>query len=122
MHEALPIILAAAQLAKDEVHQLQDIARSVKGGQGFHIQVPPGVPTITTPSFIIPAYPSQAERTLVKFEAPAEEPPKNPYSQTGCFGCKGPHPWMTGGKIFCPHGNYPRAKANADKEYAAYKT
>jgi hypothetical protein len=49
----LPIILAAAQLAEDEVHQLQDIARSNTGGQGFHIQVPPGVPTGTTPSYII---------------------------------------------------------------------
>ena len=64
----LPIILAAAQLAKDEVHQLQDIARSITGGQGFHIQVSPGVPTGTTPSYIIPAYPSQAERTLFVLE------------------------------------------------------
>jgi hypothetical protein len=119
----LPVILAAAQLAKDEVHQLQDIARSVNGGQGFHVQVPPGVPTGGTPSFIIPAYPSQAERTLIKNEAPTgDKTPKIPYIQTGCFGCKGPHPWMTGGKIVCPFGNDPRVKANADREYAAYKT
>jgi len=118
----LPIILAAAQLAEDEVHQLQDIARSVTGGQGFHIQVPPGVPTVATPSYVIPAYPSQAERTLIKYEAPGEDPPKNPYIQTGCFRCKGPHSWMTGGKIVCPFGNDPRIKANADKEYAAFKT
>jgi len=32
MHEALPIILAAAQLAEDKVHQLQNIAHSVNGG------------------------------------------------------------------------------------------
>ena len=81
----------------------------MNGGQGFHIQVPLGVP-------------SQAERTLVKYEAPGEEPPKNPFIPPGCFGCKGPHPWMTGGKIVCPFGNDPRVKANADKEYAAYKT
>ena len=36
-HAKLPIILAAAQLPEDEVHQLQDIARSITGGQGFHI-------------------------------------------------------------------------------------
>jgi hypothetical protein len=117
----LPIILAAAQLAKDEVHQLQDIACSVTGGQGFHIQVPPGIPTISTPPYVIPAYPSQAERTLVKYKAPAKEPPTNPFIQTGCFGCKGPHPWMAGGKVMCPLGNDPRVRANADKEYAAYK-
>jgi hypothetical protein len=29
---------------------------------------------------------------------------------------------MTGGKIVCPHGNDPRVKATANKEYAAYKT
>ncbi len=118
----LPIIFAAAQLAKDEVHQLQDITRSVNGGQGFHIQVIAGIPTIKTPSYIIPTYPSQAKRTLVKYEAPPKEPPTNLYIHTGCFGCKGPHPWMTGGKIVCPHGNDPRVKAIADKEYAAYKT
>jgi hypothetical protein len=88
----LPIILAAAQLAKDEVHQLQDIAHSVTGGQGFHIQVPTGVPTGTTPSFIVPTYPSQAERTLGKYKAPAEERPTIPFIQSCCFGCKGPHP------------------------------
>ena len=117
----LPIIIAAAQLAEDEVHQLQDIARSVTGGQGFHIQVPPGVSTISTPPYIIPAYPSQAKRTLVKYKAPAKEPPTNPCIQTGCFGCKGPHPWMAGGKVICPHGNDPRVRANTDKEYTAYK-
>jgi hypothetical protein len=121
----LPIILAAAQLAKDEVHQLQDITQSVTGSQGFYIQVPAGVPTIHTPSYVIPTYPSQAERTLDKYEAPLaplKGPPATPYIQTGCFGCKGPHPWMTGGKIVCPHDNDLRAKATANKEYAAYKT
>jgi hypothetical protein len=29
---------------------------------------------------------------------------------------------MTRGKIICPHGNDPRVKATADKEYTAYKT
>jgi hypothetical protein len=120
----LPIILAAAQLTKDKVHQLQDIAQSVTGSQGFHIQVPAGLPTIHKPSYVIPAYPSQAKHTLDKYEAPLappEDPPATPYIQTGCFGCKGPHPWMTGGKIVCPHGNDLRVKATANKEFAAYK-
>jgi hypothetical protein len=61
-------ILAAAQQAEDEVHQVQDIAQGITG-QSFHMFVlPPGIPAMDMPAMpIVRAYPSQAERTLAKY-------------------------------------------------------
>jgi hypothetical protein len=90
-------ILAAAQQAEDEVHQVQEIAHGITG-QSFHYQVPPGVPTADTPALPINigAYPSQAKRMLTKYQGNDGSPPvgtKTPYERrpVKCFGCGGPH-------------------------------
>jgi hypothetical protein len=121
-------ILAAAQQAEDEVHQVQEIARGITG-QSFHYQVPPGVPTTETPAspVNIGAYPSQAEHTLSKYQGNDGSPPggaKTPYEPRPlkCFGCGGPHGYQDkNGNVTCPYGHGPTVKANAEREYKAFR-
>ncbi len=84
--------MAAAQQAKNEVHQVQEIARGITG-QSFHYAVPPKTPSAGTTAAPIPvgAYPSQAERTLAKYE-PSPGAVKTPYERfpRKCFGCSSP--------------------------------
>jgi hypothetical protein len=118
-------ILAAAQQAEDEVHQVQEIARGITG-QSFHYAVPPGTPSADTPAtpIHVGAYPSQAERTLAKYE-PSTGAAKTPYERIPrkCFGCGSPsHGYQDKeGNITCPHGHDPAVKANAERKYRAYR-
>ncbi len=121
-------ILAAAQQAEDKVHQVQEIACGITG-QSFHYKVPPGTPTAETTAtpITIGAYPSQAERTLAKYEGKGSSPSaaKTPYKHIPhkCFGCGAPsHSFQDkDGKIICPYGYDPSVKANAEREYRAYR-
>jgi hypothetical protein len=121
-------ILAAAQQAEDDVHQVQEIARGITG-QSFHYQVPHGAPTADTPALPanIGAYPSQAERTLTKYQGNDGSPPggaKTPYERRPikCFGCGGPHGYQDKtGNITCLYGHDPTVKANAGREYVAFR-
>jgi hypothetical protein len=63
-------ILAATQQVEDEVHQVQEIARGITG-QSFHYKAPLGTPTAETTAvpIAVGTYPSQAERTLAKYES-----------------------------------------------------
>jgi hypothetical protein len=127
-HRKVQEILAAAQQAEDEVHQVQEIACGITG-QCFHYQVPPGVPTADTPAspINIGAYPSQAKRTLTKYQGNDGSPPggaKTPYERhpVKCFVCGGPHGYQdNNGNITCPYGHDPTVKANAGREYAAFR-
>jgi hypothetical protein len=112
---------------EDEVHQVQEIARGITG-QSFHYQVLPGVPTADTPALPvnIGAYPSQAKRTLTKYQGNDRSPPggaKTPYEcrPVKCFGCGGPHSYQDKkGNIACSYGHDPTVEANAGHEYAAF--
>jgi hypothetical protein len=103
-------ILAAAQQAEDEVHQVQDIARGITG-QSFHMfAIPTGMPAADTSALpVVGAYPSQAECTLAKYQGNQtplpgtlakyqgnQTPPPGNGTLYGrrppkCFGCVGPH-------------------------------
>jgi hypothetical protein len=103
----LPTILAAAQAAKDDQNQIQEIARGMLVGQGFFVKAPGNAV----------AYASQAKNTLGQYKdgAPNAIPPRR------CWGCGGNHLWMQKGKVVCPCGSEPQiVKASADR-YAAWK-
>jgi hypothetical protein len=74
----------------------------------------------------IGAYPSQAERTLAKYEGKGSFPgaAKTPYERISrkCFGCGAPsHGFQDkDGNITCPYGHDPSVKANAECKYRAY--
>jgi hypothetical protein len=82
------------------------------------------VPTADTPAspVKIGAYPSQAKRTLSKYQPNDGSPPgaaKTPYERRPlkCFGCGGPHGYQDkNGNITCPYGHDPSVKANAERE------
>ncbi len=57
-HCMLPVILAAAQVAKDECKQFQDIAHGMLASQGFFASMPSGASV----------HASQAEQTLQKYK------------------------------------------------------
>jgi hypothetical protein len=121
-------ILAAAQQVEDEVHQVQEIACGITG-RSFHYKAPPGTPTAETTAapIAVSAYPSQAEHTLAKYESKGSFPSaaKSPYEQIPhkCFGCGAPsHGFQDkDGNITCPYGHDPLVKANAKREYRAYR-
>jgi hypothetical protein len=103
----LPTILAAAQAAKDDQNQIQEIARGVLVGQGFFVKAPGNAV----------AYVSQAENILGQYKEGATNaiPPRR------CWGCGGNHSWMQKGKVVCPRGSEPQiVKAYTDR-YAAWK-
>jgi hypothetical protein len=121
-------ILAAAQQAEDEVHQVQEIARGITD-QSFHYKAPLGTPTAETTAapIAVGAYPSQAEHTLAKYESKGSFPSaaKSPYEQIPCkcFGCGAPSHCFQDkdGNITCPYGHDPLVKANAEHKYRAYQ-
>jgi hypothetical protein len=102
---------------------VQEIARSITG-QSFHYKVPPGTPTAETTAtpIAIGAYPSQAERTLAKYEGKGSSPGavKTPYKRIPrkCFGCGAPsHGFQDKDmNITCPYGHNPLVKANAERK------
>jgi hypothetical protein len=122
-HRKVKEILAAAQQAEDEVHQVQDIARGITR-QSFHMfAIPAGMPAADTPALpVIGAYPSKAEHTLAKYQGNQTPPPgtlakyqgnqtpptgdRTPYERRPpkCFGCSAPHGFQDkDGKITCPY-------------------
>jgi hypothetical protein len=121
-------ILAAAQQAEDEVHQVQEIARGITG-QSFHYKAPPGTPVAETTAAPIAAgaYPSQAECTLAKYESKGSFPSaaKRRYERIPCkcFGCGAPSRGFQDkdGNITCLYGHDPSVKANAERKYRAYR-
>ncbi len=128
-HRKVQEILAAAQQAEDEVHQVQEIARGIHG-QSFHMfHIPPGIPNAETPAPpVVGAYSSQAKRTLANYQAGPGTPTGDgtPYNQSQCcplkcFGCGGPHGYQDkNGNITCPYGHNPKVKATAEREYKAF--
>ncbi len=108
-HQQLAIILRAAQAAKDEVHQVQDIALGMLG-QGFLTKV-----------MGAGAYPSQAAATIQKYKSDTKGGGIGERKPLECWGCSGDHSWMKAGKIVCPRGNNPAVQAKAKELYEAYK-
>jgi hypothetical protein len=87
--------------------------------------LPPGVPAMDTPAMpIVGAYPSQAERTLAKYQGNQGSPPGNvtPYNPSQrhplkSFGCGSPHGYQNkNGTITCPYGHDPKAKETAERK------
>ncbi len=107
--QQLSIILAAAQATEDEVHQVQENSRGLIG-QGFFSA---GHPIEEA----VPAYPSQAEKTLAQYnpDGTNSNPDRKPLT---CWGCSGNHSWMKWKKIACPHRNDPNVQACAKEAYA----
>ena len=118
----------AAQQAEDEVHQGQEIVRGITV-QSFHYKAPPEITTTDSPMAAPPigAYPSQAERTLAKYDSTASSPSaaKTPYERLPrkCFGCGAPSHGFKDrdGNITCPYGHDPTIKANAERELKAFR-
>jgi hypothetical protein len=100
----LPVILAAAQAAKDECKQIQDIACGMLASQGFFASTPSSASV----------HVSQAEQTLQKYKDGV--PNKCIY-----WGCGEDHSWMTKGKITCPRGKDPQVIKNAETAFLTYK-
>ena len=123
--KTLPIVLAAAQQAEDEIRSVQEIARGAIG-QTLIANVVGAYPAAA-----VQAFPSQAENTLDRYQSDGESVDSR---STGtnrsrgtpeCFGCGEPHPWMrktsTGEhKIVCPNKNKPGVKERAEREYKAF--
>ena len=107
--QQLSIILYAAQAAEDEVHQVQDIARSLVG-QGFFSMAYGGQQ--------ISAYPSQAETTLNQYAGGGGGGRKPSF----CWGCgKDGHPWRRGkGPVVCPMKDDPACIKRAEDHYKKY--
>jgi hypothetical protein len=107
---------------------VQEIARGITG-QSFHSKAPPRTTTAETTAapIAVGAYPSQAERTLAKYESKGSFPSagKSPYKQIPCkcFGCGAPsHGFQDkDGNITCPYCHNPLVKANAERKYRAYQ-
>jgi hypothetical protein len=106
----LPIILAAAQAAKDEVKQMQDIACGMLG-QGFYSKIIGGGDA--------PAFASQAEKTLSNYKGGKDQPRKR--QPLKCFSCGGDHSLMKDKKVVCPNGKDPANIRRAADEYKKYK-
>jgi hypothetical protein len=85
--QQLSIILAAAQAAEDEVHQVQGIARGLIV-QGFFYDG-------CSVEEAVSAYPSQAEETLAQYNADGGNTKfgRNPLN---CWVCGRNHSWMKG--------------------------
>jgi hypothetical protein len=83
--QQLPVILAAAQAAKDKVKGVQDIARGLLG-QGFYSNIIGNDAS---------AYPSQAEKTLSRYGDRRDDHTKGRECRhLECFGCGGDHSWI----------------------------
>jgi hypothetical protein len=100
----LPIILAAAQAAKDKCQQIQDITRKIVTSQGFFMQGTPGAK----------AYPSQAETTIAKYKECTQVKER---VQLHCWGFSGNHSWMHRGVITCPCSTEPQVLTKAADSY-----
>jgi hypothetical protein len=110
-HQQLPIILAAAQAAKDKVKGMQDIARGLLG-QGFYA-------TVTGNDAA--AYPSQAEKTLSCYGNGGDGTScRDCWRRRECFGCGGDHSWMSNKKVVCPCGSEAAVIRRAFKMYKKY--
>ena len=109
--QQLPVILAAAQAAKDKVKGVQDIARGLLG-QGFYSNIIGDDAS---------AYPSQAEKTLSSYGDRRDDRTKGHECRPlECFGCGGDHSWMKDKKIICPRRAEPaiiKHAAKANKKY-----
>jgi hypothetical protein len=107
----LPIIFAAATAAEEEVKQMQEIARGMLG-QGFYSNIIGGGASI-------PAFPSQAEKTLSRYRDGGRswECGRLPLK---CSSCGGDHPWIRDKKVICPKGKDPACIMHAAKQYKAF--
>jgi hypothetical protein len=109
--QQLPIILAAAHAAKDEVKGVQEIARRLLG-QGFYSNVTGNDAAV---------YPSQAEKTLSRYSGCCGDDRNRGRNREQfkkeCFGCGGDHSWMKDKKIVCPRGTDPAVIRRASKNY-----
>ena len=109
--QQLPVILAAAQAAEDEVKGVQDIARGLLG-QGFYSNIIGNDAS---------AYPSQAEKTLSRYGNRRDDRTKGRERRPlECFGCGGDHSWMKDKKIVCPCGTEPAVIKHAAEAYKIY--
>lgn len=107
-------ILAKAVIAEEKVRSSQKIVASMlSGSQALQI--------------CAQAYPSHAERTLNMHDASGSRTSNDSSSRRRppkCFGCGGAHPYKAkgkDGKIICPHANDPSIRANAERNFAAFK-
>ena len=106
----MQIILQQATIAEQKVKTIQTIAIQAHSGQSFHADRE-GV-----------AFASQAENTMTRYNGTDRSPPRSPSRfPLECFGCGGPHRWMTGKEVTCPRRAEPGIVARADSKYAAMK-
>jgi len=123
--KTMPIVLAAAQQAEDEIRSVQEIARGAIG-QTFVANVVGAYPTAA-----IQAFKSQAETTLDNYQSGGESidsrstGTNRSKGKPECFGCGEPHPWMrklSSGehKIVCPNKDKPGVRDHAEREYKAF--
>jgi hypothetical protein len=103
-HRMLPVILVAAQAAKDECQQIQDIACKIVTSQGFFMQGTPGAKV----------YPSQAETTIAQYK---EGTQFKDQVKLHCWGCGGNYSWMRCGVVTCPRGTEPQFLTKAKASY-----
>jgi hypothetical protein len=109
--QQLPIILAVAQAAEDEVKGVQDIARGLLG-QGFYTNVSDNDST---------AFNSQAEQTLARYSEGAKPLIRRDAARRkNCFGCGGDHSWMKDKKVVCPCASDPTVAKRAAEMYKKY--
>jgi hypothetical protein len=109
--QQLPVILAAAQAAEDEVKGVQDIARGLLG-QGFYSNIIGDDAS---------AYPSQAKKILSRYGDCRDDRTKGRKRRPlECFGCGGNHSWMKDKKIDCPRGTEPAVIKHAAEAYKKY--
>ena len=123
--KTLPVALAAAQQAEDEIRSVQEIARGAIG-QTFVSNVVGAYPAAAAQAF-----PSQAEQTLNRYQSDGESVDSRSTATNRskgtpeCFGCGEPHPWMrklSNGehKIVCPNKDRPGVRERAEREYKAF--
>jgi len=114
--QQLSIILAAAQAAKDESQQVQDIACGLIN-QGFFSAASGANAHPSQAATRATAYPSQAETTLTQYDTPPDGGKIPTKKIQRCWGCDGDHSWRKGKEIICPHKNNTAAQAKAKQEY-----
>jgi hypothetical protein len=100
----LPVVLKAAQAAKDECQQIQNIAGKIVTSQGYFMQGMPGAK----------AYPSQAERTITQYK---EGTQTKEHVKLHYWGCGSNHSWMRRGVVTCPCSTEPQVLAKAKENY-----
>ncbi len=116
-HTLLTDMLSALIKTENNVSNILEIVSSVHDGKQFHM--------VPSPGGTAPAFPSVAEKTLIRYGGGSNESTKGGETTKGsfverkCFGCNGPHPWFKKENgayvVCCPNTN----KSGIHKQAAA---